>query len=1054
MKKRILSLLLAFALTLCFFPVGVSAAETDKQTWSHLTINGGTATGYCPHCCDEPSQTVTWTLLNRPNSGHANITAGGHYFLDKTTATNGALQPSTAGIEVVLHLNGQTFKRNGAGSNNTGALRPQAENTKTYIVDDQAQKGAIHGDYGWAVNTNGKAGSQITLYSGNLTSVVSEVATTGSNLNGGTIRLDNGVFEMYGGKVNGTNAVYGGSVFVSGSTTANIYGGTIQGGKATARGGNIYMASTTATLNISGGTIQNGVCEEKGIGGGNVYVNNGTFNLTGGTIQGGKAPKGGNIYSNTATTINGTANLKKGEAVYGGNLYVNKALTLGAVSFETGKATYGSDIYVAAKGNMTVDKTYNGTALVYYAMCHVPDKVLGGYLTHQTNVTFGSGDPINRCTGVFTGKLFLENTPGRPLISAKGTSKYLHIANTDSAALVDKSGNYTWYESQDDAIAAYNANTAYMIAGRMSMPLTGGDYVIDLAGHNVTITGTGSVTLFDSANADYKTYGTATVLHNTGVSLKNEFKTTVAGEDYYMVATDTNKYTFHRMGMEIIGLSVRPSKAGMYYTGMWQCDELLANEVESFGVAVSIANQPQENFATDNDTLYTLFDKADFESGVAKTGALIKGIVKEGVSQNATRSKQKVYAAAYVTFTKGACAITDEPVAHSLYNALEMAEANIYDHLDKVDDLKAFNETWTAAGVNWDFNFEISQDALNLLDIYSGKTAYHGEAHEHADTSGTSDGSYTLNQWKKSLEIEGLDFTTIVDHKQTSHMSNKNWDADLFIGGTEASTGVDKNANNKMHYSLIFTDEAAAKKIAEKYSYQKVLGVPVYKDLTTAQIQAMIGEVQAAGGMFTIVHPKSDGYFGAATKPEDYYFADWTGLEVFYGAGGYAPTQDVNVKNYTLWTDLLAQGKKIWATAGSDQHAGASTNALTTIYSHSSSSTDIFSYMKAGNSTCGPVGIRMAVGDTVMGSETDFASKRLIFSVDDFHESVYKPGHTYLVKLISDQGVVYETGFDASLPFFYGMDADDSANFYRVEVYDVTADYNLPIAIGNPIWNK
>ena len=1053
MKKRILSLLLAFALTLCFFPVGVSAAETDKQTWSHLTINGGTATGYCPHCCDEPSQTVTWTLLNRPNSGHANITAGGHYFLDKTTATNGALQPSTAGIEVVLHLNGQTFKRNGAGSNNTGALRPQAENTKTYIVDDQAQKGAIHGDYGWAVNTNGKAGSQITLYSGNLTSVVSEVATTGSNLNGGTIRLDNGVFEMYGGKVNGTNAVYGGSVFVSGSTTANIYGGTIQGGKATARGGNIYMASTTATLNISGGTIQNGVCEEKGIGGGNVYVNNGTFNLTGGTIQGGKAPKGGNIYSNTATTINGTANLKKGEAVYGGNLYVNKALTLGAVSFETGKATYGSDIYVAAKGNMTVDKTYNGTALVYYAMCHVPDKVLGGYLTHQTNVTYGSGDPINRCTGLFTGKLYLENVPGRPLISAKGTSKYLHIANTDSAALVDKSGNYTWYDSQDAAIAAYNSDTAYMIAGRMSMPLTGGDYVIDLAGHNVTITGTGSVTLFDSANADYKTYGTAYV---NGPTLKNTFKTTIAGNDYYMTQTDAYKYSFHRMGMEFVGVTVRPSTAGMYYTGMWQCDELLAERIETFGVAVSLNDQPGADYATDSDTLYTQFGKEELTNGINKTGVVINNIVKADSKQNDSRSRQKVYATAYVTFEGGHVAISEENVSHSLYDALQIAEDQLYDlyQSGNADEVLNFYNTWTAAGAKWDVDLEISKDEKAILDAYKDRAAYHGEAHEHADTTGYSDGSHTLNQWKKSLEIENMDFTTIVDHRQTSHMSNKNWDSNLFIGGTEASTSIDKNDNNKMHYSLIFTDEAAAKKIAEKYSYQKVLGVPVYKDLTTAQIQAMIGEVQAAGGMFTIVHPKSDGYFGAATKPEDYYFADWTGLEVFYGAGGYAPTQDVNVKNYTLWTDLLAQGKKIWATAGSDQHAGASTNALTTIYSHSSSAADIFSYMKAGNSVCGPVGIRMAVGDTQMGSETDFAGKRLVFTVGDFHESVYNPDHTYTAKLISDQGVVYESQFDASQPFCYGMDADDSAKFYRVEVYDVTVGYDLPIAIGNPIWNK
>ena len=1051
MKKRVLSLFLVVAMLLCVFPVSiVSAVDIPEQTWSDLTVasDGNSATGYCPHC----DQSVTWTLLTRAAAGHTNITESGHYFLNKTTATNGALQTNTtAGIDVVIHLNGHTLKRNGAGGNNTGALRPMVKNTTISIVDSQAQKGAIHGDYGCAFTANSQAGTTFNFYSGNLTSV----ATTTFNQSGGAMLMNAGTFNMYGGTINGTKAAMGGSLYVSGSAVANIYGGTIQGGTATARGGNIYMSATTATLNIAGGTIQNGTCQDNGIGGGNIYVNNGTFTISAGTIRGGKAPKGGNVYINTDATINGTASLEKGKAVYGGNLYINqKNTTLGAVSFVTGTATYGSDIYVAAKTNMTVDKSYNGTALIYYAMNHVPDKVLGGTLTSATNVTFGSGDPINRCTGKFTGKLYLENTPGRPLIYSTSSSKYLYIANTDSAALVDKSGNTVWYDSQDDAIAAYNSNTAYMIAGRQSMPLTGGDYVIDLNGHDVTITGTGSVTLFDSANADYATYGTAYV---NGPTLKNTFKTTVDGNDYYMVQTDTYKYTFHRLGMKLDGVSVRTTAAGIYYNASWYCDDLLKTKIESFGVATKLGGMPKENFLNSAKT-YTQYAASEFESGKSMTGVVIKNIMKSGESNNNWRSNQSVYAAPYVIFEGDVLTISTERVGHSLTKAMQILEDRKVDYRSVLAQADAFQDTWVANGVDWDYDYSLSQDIVNLLNVYDGKTAYHGEAHEHADTGRYSDGSHTLNQWKKSLALENMDFTTIVDHRQVSHMTSSTWDNTIFIGGTEASTGIDGNDSNKMHYSIIFTDASKAKTIAEKYCYS--WGGLSYNDLSTTQIKNMIAEVQAAGGMFTIVHPKSSGYFGAAESALDYYFADWTGLEVFYGAGGYAPVQEVNQENYKLWTDLLVAGKKIWATAGSDKHAGASTDSMTTIYSNSSSATDIFQYMKAGNSTCGPVGIRMAVADTQMGGQTGFAGQRVIFSVDDFHESVYDANHTYSVKLIkltkgaTEEEVVHSEVFDAANAYFYATDADDTAAYYRVEVWDDTAGYKLPIAIGNPIWNN
>lgn len=1047
MKKRLLTLFLVLTLVLSLFPAGVvSAVDMPEQTWSHLTVSsdGKTATGYCPHC----DKDVTWNLYTR-TSGHNSLTTSGHYFLNADSNMTGALRPAADGLDFVLHLNGKTFTRSGAG-NTTGVIYTNAANTTFSIVDDQEQAGALCGEIGLAVNVNAAhAGTKIVLYSGNLVSNAAAPVST----QGGTVHMPAGTFEMYGGTVVGSNAVYGGAIYLSGNTVANIYGGTIKGGKATTRGGAIYTGNANNVVNIYGGTIENGTClGDNAEGGGNIYAK-GAVNIYGGTIQGGKSTKGGNIYALTAVTINGTAALKNGEATYGGNVYVEAAATLGAGAFEGGKATYGSDIYVGANAkNVVVDSAFNGTAGVYYALNHLPD----GTVYNKTLSSQNSGN------GAFSGKLYLENVPGRPVITKSVSGTSLLIASKDSAALVDKNGNYTWYAENNDAVAAYNDDTAYMVAGGASLPVTGGDYVIDLAGHNVTITGSGSVTLFDSANADYETYGTATVVN---VAVNNSFKTNVAGEDYYMVKTADTKYTFHRMGVDIIGVSVRPSRAGMYYTGMWKCDDLLAAKVTSFGVAASVRNQPGEDFATDSDTVCAPYAEA-FTSGATGNGVIITDIVKGNTYQNNSRSKKKVYAVAYVTFDEdNAVAIGGGEKAQSLYSTLQMAEDNIYAYASLVDTLKEFQDTWTANGANWDFDFTLTADELAILNAYEGTAAYHGEAHDHSSSGDNGDGKYSLNHWKQGLEMEGMDFGSILDHRQSSHMTDSNWDSTKFIGGSEASTNITDGiyadlTSSKIHYSMIFTDASKLDYVAKNTivewslgSYKNYKSLYNYPDMTKAEFLSVIQAVKDNGGMFTIVHPKSDGYL-TSDNAEDYYFADWTGLEVFYGAAGYAPTQAVNKDNYKLWTDLLALGKKVWATAGSDVHGAPNTNALTTIYSKSASATDIFSYMKAGNSTCGPVGIRMVVGDTQMGSQTDFAGKRVAFSVADFHESVYNPNHTYSVKLLSDTGVVYETTFDASQPFFYGMDADDSAAFYRVEVWDNTAGYALPIAIGNPIWNN
>ena len=128
------------------------------------------------------------------------------------------------------------------------------------------------------------------------------------------------------------------------------------------------------------------------------------------------------------------------------------------------------------------------------------------------------------------------------------------------------------------------------------------------------------------------------------------------------------------------------------------------------------------------------------------------------------------------------------------------------------------------------------------------------------------------------------------------------------------------------------------------------------------------------------------------------------------------------------------------------------TTALTTIYATEGNANTWLNQAKVGNMVCGPVGIRMCVGDTVMGSQTTFTGKRLAISVGDIHESAYDPTHTYEMKVLDDTGVIYTQAVDLMETTYYTMDASETAKFYRVEIFDTTAD--LRIAIGNPIWNE
>ncbi len=353
------------------------------------------------------------------------------------------------------------------------------------------------------------------------------------------------------------------------------------------------------------------------------------------------------------------------------------------------------------------------------------------------------------------------------------------------------------------------------------------------------------------------------------------------------------------------------------------------------------------------------------------------------------------------------------------------------------------------------------EDKAHLEGLYAGRTAFYGDIHCHPLAGVMPDGRKTLAQWKEKMKEIGIDFVAFMNHRQIAHMYEEEWDDTLFIGGTEPATSIkDSSAQDKsLHFNMFFREPTDLYDLLMEFPEFKYTGgqdgIPKmegsfsYVGFDTEHFKELIAAVKAKGGFFVNVHPKQQ---MQSFRAEDYYFADQTGLEVFYGYKGNIVGQDTK-DNYKLWTKLLSMGKRIWATAGSDSHGDATTAALTCIYSEKQKDTSYLSYLREGDFVCGFAGIRMTVGDAKMGSSTDFNGKRVVISVDAVHPTMCQEGREYTILIYDGKGEVYSAAYDGKTNVTFAFDADENTDFYRVEVRDEKKTAQPIIAIGNPIWN-
>ena len=807
-------------------------------------------TGYCPHC----EQEITWLPYA------ADINTSGHYYIPAggvSLPAGSAGLTIAKGVEIVLNLA-------------HGSAKPAAPYQVAGSLSVLSTAGSV-GRIATTATTSTANGATfnvtgtLNLYDGVLGAKGSGVTTTG---NGGVVYLNGGTMNMYGGWIDGDTATNGGAIYTNtASTTFNMHNGVIRGGVATTGGGNVYLYKGTmnmhgglimdgsaksagniynyqgATVNINGGIIAYGTATDTGgnlrhastscvtnmtgglmyagtaTSGGNAYPNNGKFIMTGGSLVGGVATTGssGNLYAHCGNYyISGSGKgsgdpytknfisigdtnpdddipaplISGGKAkTYGGNVFVDGTLNLGDCTITGGRTEgNGGDLYFANVAHVVVESGYASSTKVYLAASLITQLQNNRALTNT------------KCT-VMNGELIAENYDNASLVNT--TEGKLGLGG---AALVEvATGKLTWFTNAQSAADACKATQFVRLFAPTNTLEMKGDLVLDMNGTDLTVTGSGKLYGFDTANDTYTDYGMATV---TGVTVEPMYN--APNNCRYVAVTNEAGTSFHRLGISISHVSLRPSVSGVYYKGTWNCDDVLAAQIASYGVAVSVENMPGENFATDDDTLYTTMDGSSFVSGQAQTSAIIQNILTaEG--NNGTNGQTEIYAAAYAVMEDGTVVVGDDRnvteggVSYSLYDVLQ----NVNRRWPKLTDeqqaaVKAFYnvdaetmESWNLYNITAAINGTAAHRPLKILTL----------GHSLALDAGHMLNLVAAAEGYSDLTIGTLYYSGCPLYKHVNHLQNDLPEYSLYISSSNTPDKIPTIQKSvTMKYAIEYDD--------------------------------------------------------------------------------------------------------------------------------------------------------------------------------------------------------------------------------------------------------
>lgn len=584
-------------------------------------------------------------------SGTLNVSGG---ILDGTAYSNTANNGSVIyqGEKTKLNITAGYFM---GGTAKNGAALYLSANTQVNITGGQFHGGtAVSGGCLYAAGSSSKRSGTLNISGASF--VGGHGTTSGGNL---YITYFRNVLVKDCYIAKGTTDDYGGNIVLSTTPDGIRYENCLILGGSAKRGGNIYSASQTAQIQIVNCHILEGTATTYG---GNLSMNHGTATVSGCTLAWGKAgTHGGNVYASAGYTIDapdnriiftdGTKLLGGTATEYGGNVYIYGAAELQDAFVNGGKAGAGQDLYLTAGTDLTKlilsEKATGNVQMAVHA-----DRLGQGIYSQ----------PIEGTTAeALSMAITLEGDYGQPRLCAKNG------ALTVASAIVGD----TWYATVEEA--AENCTSGELVTLHVSGSMVlSGDCIVDLNGHSLTVTGSGTLYGMDSSGkGGVLPSGKAILSENIQVA-----EYTRSGDRIYVSHVQNGEATFHHLDMAITGASIRPSAGGIYYTGTWNYDPVLAQKLDTCGVVVSLTAPPTDDFMTEGTSLWTEASAADMTSGSRKNGVLISGILKEDrtAGENDIYGKTSIFAAPYAVLKSGTT-LTEGETNYSIYSILKQLEA-------------------------------------------------------------------------------------------------------------------------------------------------------------------------------------------------------------------------------------------------------------------------------------------------------------------------------------------------------------------------------------------
>ncbi len=247
------------------------------------------------------------------------------------------------------------------------------------------------------------------------------------------------------------------------------------------------------------------------------------------------------------------------------------------------------------------------------------------------------------------------------------------------------------YDTLQAAIDAYVDPTTYIqLVKNTSETITVTEDVhLDLNGCNVT----GNVTVtnatlycMDSQTDDYDieddNFGTIT----KAVGIAGVPEEATCAEDGYLMIEDNNALSFHRVNLQISSMVLRAEDVGVYYKSQFAGDQKVAEQVASYGIALSVQAVPNADNLTELCECST-FTSFDAGANTTNTSTLLKGVMKPTNPdlRNLANSKMKIYGRAYLQTTAGDY-MFGAPKSRSFQQQVQAAAAD--DFWAKLDDGK------------------------------------------------------------------------------------------------------------------------------------------------------------------------------------------------------------------------------------------------------------------------------------------------------------------------------------------------------------------------------